>query len=580
MFKKINQTLITKYPLIWNLKFIWILLAVLIFNGIAFINGFLYFNKKSQLQEGDLFGSFYTSGLVIYYVLTGVLMIILWIYFYIKNNRFKSNYPTSRNYLFKEFLAVFFILFLMFYVPNSFHSGLKLRVSNYMSEEQYLKDIDIINRANGFTLQSDIGYNSYSRNLPVPIFDNLVSEKETKQLYDERVKIYIGDSTVYIEPFYDPYFRNVEYEDLLAKHFPERKSNNEIYYTRSYTPLNSSDKDFGGRRYEEAYEEAYPAARSEEEAQRNANYQANAASLNRTSNYYNLASLYNYSSIDFINPKDSTLNHKFYDEQWIALLQKNDRNAIESLLNKYTDLLKKQEIGYQFKYNKWIDYIPKAPYYFIDSYLYYEEINYKKQDYINQDSLNQVYETIGYAKYKTTLHENIQIYLTFALCFSVLIITFRFSSFRVWLTALIGVGILTILGSSLGFGLSNIITQNSDYIFYSIVLLFYIIFILFMIYGFVNKQNKTITGVNLNWFVFSNVFILILLLSFYTNIRMDILEAQNPHLMYSEIRLNNKEIVFLNRLTEIFLYINPFLFIISFYFIINLYKKWQAMPEE
>ena len=58
MFKKINKTLITKYPLIWNLKFIWILLTVLAFNFIAFINGFLFFDKKSQLQETQLFDVF------------------------------------------------------------------------------------------------------------------------------------------------------------------------------------------------------------------------------------------------------------------------------------------------------------------------------------------------------------------------------------------------------------------------------------------------------------------------------------------------------------------------------------------
>lgn len=60
--------------------------------------------------------------------------------------------------------------------------------------------------------------------------------------------------------------------------------------------------------------------------------------------YYNLASLYNYSFLVFNNPKDSTLNHQFYDEQWIALLQKNDRKVIENLLNNYTDLLKSKKL--------------------------------------------------------------------------------------------------------------------------------------------------------------------------------------------------------------------------------------------
>lgn len=84
MFKKINQTLITKYPLIWNLKFIWILLTVFIFNLIAFINGFLFFNKKSQLQESALYETFFNSGTIFFYILIGVLITVIWLYFYFK----------------------------------------------------------------------------------------------------------------------------------------------------------------------------------------------------------------------------------------------------------------------------------------------------------------------------------------------------------------------------------------------------------------------------------------------------------------------------------------------------------------
>ncbi len=255
MFKKINQTLITKYPLIWNLKFIWILLTVLVFNLIAFINGFLFFSKKSQLQESGLYEVFFNSGIIIYYLLIGVIIGVIWLYFYIKNNRFKSNYPTSRNYLFKEFLAVFFIIFLMFYVPNSFKTGLKFRVSNYMSEEQYLKDIDIINRTQGFTLRSEFGYDNYSRNLPVPAFDSLVSEKETRELYEKNKREYLRENPHdSYNVFLEPYFRNPEFETLLRDYFPERFSYSKINFNQTYQPLKKNNSSTN-QLYEEA---AYP----------------------------------------------------------------------------------------------------------------------------------------------------------------------------------------------------------------------------------------------------------------------------------------------------------------------------------
>ncbi len=579
MFKKINQTLITKYPLIWNLKFIWILLTVLVFNLIAFINGFLFFTKKSQLQESGLYEVFFNSGIAIYYVLIGVIIGVIWLYFYIKNNRFKSNYPTSRNYLFKEFLAVFFIIFLMFYVPNSFKTGLKFRVSNYMSEEQYLKDIDIINRTQGFTLRSEFGYDNYSRNLPVPAFDSLVSEKETRELYEKNKREYLRENPHdSYNPFLEPYFRNPEFETLLRDYFPERFSYSKINFNQTYQPLKKNNSSTN-QLYEEA---AYPDVAAVDSVAigiDSASYASPVNASEKPQTYFNLASLYNYSVLAFNNPKDSTLNHQFYDEQWIALLQENDRKAIEILLNNYTDLLKKQEIGYQFKHKNWIDYLPQYPYYFIDSNLNYKEINYKKQDYINQSSLNRVYENIELAKYSSTWLELIQYYLLIALIITVLIITFRFSSFKVWLISLIGAGILAILGSVFGISINASIgyTQFSPYI---ILFIFYIAFIAITLIGLRSKKYKVLTGVNLNWFVATNVFIGIVMLSFYTDLRAEMLYDSTINISIYDLRQTNKELLMLQEFAEIFLYINPILYLISFYFIINLYKKWQAMPEE
>lgn len=581
MFKKINQTLITKYPLIWNLKFIWILLTILVFNLIAFINGFLFFTKKSQLQVTGLYEVFFNSGIAIYYLLIGDIIGVIWLYFYIKNNRFKSNYPTSRNYLFKEFLAVFFIIFLMFYVPNSFKTGLKFRVSNYITEEQYLKDIDIINRAQGFTLQPNFGYDNYSRNLPVPAFDSLVLEKETRELYEKNKREYLRKNPTYsYDAFLDPYFRNPEFETLLRDYFPDRFSYSKINFNQTYQPLkknNSSTDSF-------QEEMDYPTTVAVDSTY--AVVDSAAVTLNsggKPDVYYNLASLYNYSVLAFNNPKDSTLNHQFYDGQWIALLQKNDRKVIENLLNNYTDLLKKQEIGYQFKHKKWIDYLPQYPYYFIDHKLNYidpyQTVDKKLNDYIHQDSLNKVYENIEFSKYSSTWLEHIQYYLLIALVITVLIITFRFSSFKVWLISLIGAGILAILGSVFGISIDASIgyTQFTPYI---ILFVFYIAFIVTTLIGLRSKKYKVLTGVNLNWFVATNIFIGIVMLSFYTDLREEMLYEANKHMNIYEFRQTNKELLLLQEFAEIFLYINPILYLISFYFIINLYKKWQAMPEE
>lgn len=252
-------------------------------------------------------------------------------------------------------------------------------------------------------------------------------------------------------------------------------------------------------------------------------------------------------------------------------------------LNNYTDLLKKQEIGYQFKHKNWIDYLPQYPYYFIDHKLNYidpyQTVDKKLNDYINQSSLNKVYENIEFSKYSSTWLEHIQYYLLIALVITVLIITFRFSSFKVWLISLIGAGILAILGSVFGISIDASIgyTQFTPYI---ILFVFYIAFIVITLIGLRSKKYKVLTGVNLNWFVATNIFIGIVMLSFYTDLREEMLYEANKHMNIYEFRQTNKELLMLQEFAKIFLYINPILYLISFYFIINLYKKWQAMPEE
>ena len=201
-----------------------------------------------------------------------------------------------------------------------------------------------------------------------------------------------------------------------------------------------------------------------------------------------------------------------------------------------------------------------------------------QNDYINQDSLNQIYTNIEFAKYNSTWLEHIEYYLLIALILTVLIITFRFSTFKVWLISLIGAGILAILGSVFGISIDASIgyTQFTPYI---IVFIFYIAFITITIFGLRNKKYKVLTGVNLNWFVATNIFIGIMMLSFYTDIRNEMLYDGVDGSLY-DFKATNPEMIMLNKIAEIFLFINPILFIISFYFIINLYKKWQAMPEE
>lgn len=582
MFKKINQYLITHYPLIWNLKLIWIFSIGIIINCIAFLNGYLHFNSITQLTDYGIFNAFYSDNYVIYYFLLNLIILIIWFYFYIKNNRFKSKYPTSKNYLFKEFLGVFSIISLFISVPSFFNFGLNTKISNFLSEEEFSNDVDLINRVSPFTLQTNYGYSNYSRNLSVPIFDSLVSEEEVVELYSKNKKEYqLTNPLESYDSLEKPYFRNNEFNRLLVEKFSSKINFTNVYFEDSYYEYNDSlNKNYHYLKY---YETDYVEAAEYEDYEVDVNAVVPSKDLEDTNP--TIYSLYNYSNRIFKVPNKPEFTHKYYDEELIKILQANDNEKIEELLTAYEKKLDEYKIGYRFKNKPWIEYVNQSPYYFISQNLNqpsnFAADDKKKKDYVNVNSLLIIYENIESAKYQNNFFDGYQFFVSAALLISVIIITFRFTSFKVWLISLIGFGILSIIGACIGFTFSflNIYYHNE----FIIPLVFYLLFLIFVILGFKSKRNKIFTGVNLIWLIVSSLFIILLLISFYKEIRLDMLYKEalltDPKVEKYSLT-NHPEILKINEIVMLLLYINPLLYIIMFYFLIVLFKKWQALPEE
>ncbi|MBF0597675.1 hypothetical protein [Faecalibacter rhinopitheci] len=563
MIKKINKYLIENHPLIWNLKLLWILGIGILVNCIAFINGYYHYQNTSQLLEENISAIFLNNYYGVFYFLFIVIILIIWLYFYIKNNRFKSNYPTSRNYLFKEFLGVFSIISLFLCVPNIFRAGLDMHVANTITDEQFDKDVDLINRVSAFTLQQEYGYDNFSRNLSVPVFDTLVSEQEFLSLYTRNKK----QNLQFID-IKEPYFRNEEFNDLLVNKLKGNYPVTKISFNRTFYNYQEGKNNL--------YENINP-SESPEIINPELNVEA-AYNIDKTVLY----SLYNYSDIKFQVRSKPEFTHQYYDKELIKILETNNRSEIVKLTNSYQQLLDKYKIGYRFKDKNWLDYIPQYPYYFISHELqnseYYNGNNKFEKDYINAKSLIDIYTHFEIAKYNSNIFDSFQYYILAALIITLHIILFRFSSFKVWLISLVGSGIVVIIGTCLGLFLQ--VFDLNTYIQFIIPILFYLIFIIVTFRGLKLNKNKIITGVALNWFTVTTLFIGLVVLSFYKEMRLEILYMQGGEkINYYEL-YDLPEIVIIDKIIELFFYFNPILFIILFYGIIQLYRKWQAMAEE
>ena len=123
MFKDIQKKLLLQYPLLWNTKFVPMvaigILMHIIFFGLGYIDGTIDFSNKNNI---DIISFSIMIG-----ILSVIIIVILWLVAYFKNNALKSFYRKSKNSLFFEWMQIFVIcvLLISFYIPFSIGKQLK-----------------------------------------------------------------------------------------------------------------------------------------------------------------------------------------------------------------------------------------------------------------------------------------------------------------------------------------------------------------------------------------------------------------------------------------------------------------------
>jgi hypothetical protein len=149
MFSKLQHHLLLRRPLIWNTRIIPVTVILLLLNALFFAWGFG--NGAIDFSESDenYFPSVYPAVFFLAIVL-GLLVLIIWLVSYLKNNSFKAFYPRARFSLFAEWALVFWGCFLIACMPVSFFFAEGFRKRCYFSEEELANRSKIIERASFF----------------------------------------------------------------------------------------------------------------------------------------------------------------------------------------------------------------------------------------------------------------------------------------------------------------------------------------------------------------------------------------------------------------------------------------------
>jgi hypothetical protein len=554
MIRKINKYLVENHPLIWNTRLVWMLSVLLVAHIIFYGIGFFSFHSQEQLHDSYLFWNYFSSGFIGIGILLSILIFILWLNAYFKQNALRFYYPKSNRSLFLEFIIILVISFLNISFYISYTEGLRKNVSAFATLEQIRQEADIINKAAPFTLNDLYYYSPGKRCIPAPVFDSLVSEDEVLQLYVEhQIKqgrpgwknLNPDNYRDYKDSLTAPYYTYPQFIQLLAIHFPER-----LTYSSNSQKLTEKDQMI--------------------------------KAIEKNNINYNLNSIYNYCQT-VLYSLDSIKDGKHYAAHTAFLLSGNRKDSIQSLMEAYLVLADKYGISYRFKDKQWVDYVYDPPYYFVNEDLstvkvYDNELNnYVFKDHILHRDMETTITNLFTSKSNVISTESILILLYLALSFAVLIFTFRITGTRTWMISFVGTFILFFLFFTLSFIITLLSGYKEDNIFTNVMLGFIILFWILAAMGIMVWKKKLIAGVTLTWTLWSFPTLFPVLLFKY----IFYLEQKYPfstsseyyyvdHPIYKWIYANAMELGFANIVV----------FILFVWLMIPLFKKWKAMPEE
>jgi hypothetical protein len=513
MLKKTQKYLLLNYPLLWNTKALpltcFLIVMHVIFLVIGYIDGALNFNDTERNYDSS------NEGTIIFFsVLISFLTFVIWLVYYFKNNAFKAFYPKNNFSLFKEWCLILWISFLLSTFALTFEFGTDLRIKSYYSELEAKKRCETLSKASIF----------YGQN-----FDDAKSEKR-----------FINDSMRYVKLDYVLF-------------------NNKKYALNSL--INKNIK--------------------------------------------------NYS---FFDPKWDSIT-KIKVKNWLV----NDRrDSVKVMMKNYFDMVKEHQLVSNINENQWFslvynfpefeqkriiakrvkDYYNNGDYDYdydnYDDYATTTKVMANQQQGRNIDSINEYLKVINNDKfiyYKTYIPADQLEYnyekiaatyvnptVTFGMLFtfiylaiglSVAVFSFKVTSGRNWLIALVSMGVLNIL-----LGIVAAISSSEYFYLWALIIITLTIFLYFIVTVY-QQAKKGITGITLN----ALLWLLPAFIPLVYAVTLQIMRHACGFYNYGFKYENHPTLKFLKDNDDSMLIVNiGFIFLMMLFFSVKI-KAWRALAD-
>jgi hypothetical protein len=198
IYKKINQNLLENRPEIWSSR-----LLILLFMGVgitlfSFVIGFLIVDQET-LHETRLKSYYFYSGFITVHIILSIISLLVWMYFFFRNNPSKNFYPLSPFYFQKLFIRlVVGFLFISGFSYYTFTYGVYLKANALYSHEEVIENLTTLQRAEAFLLYDKNDYSFTKKIYPNQETNNYFLYNEEKYSWNlhSRHSIYNENSFI------------------------------------------------------------------------------------------------------------------------------------------------------------------------------------------------------------------------------------------------------------------------------------------------------------------------------------------------------------------------------------------------
>ncbi len=175
MYTKIQKYLLLNHPLLWNTKVVPMGLTVIGLNLLFFILG--YFWGVIDFNNFDYYYHVNDSNVIFGLItgLTSVLILIVWLIYYLKNNAFKSFYPKKSFSLYIEWGIIFILLSGDVFYFFSYTQGTQCRARTYASEKEVEKIQNTLTMANVLLPRPESYYTGIEEIAPTSLLEPNIS---------------------------------------------------------------------------------------------------------------------------------------------------------------------------------------------------------------------------------------------------------------------------------------------------------------------------------------------------------------------------------------------------------------------